>query len=451
MQARNSLFLVLLALVSLSSTAFAANHPWYTEGKFKPDTRIVVTLVNPLDIARESCPVMITPDQMPNVNLYEHAVTVVDPALPPRPEPSKELLGRQGVHQLRGETNGRFLPYQLDDLNKDGLWDELFFMADFAPNERKTIHLYIGKTQRGWVEHGTYAGLGSYCRRTVPWWESKDIGWKLWYTTDCDLYGKRERVLMAADTLTKNLNGYGVPYDHGSDIMSVSSSFGAGGMCLFEDPAHPEITSRARFSPYAGKGPMEDARFAQHVVVNGPLRSIIRVHTMHWRTGNGEYELEQLYTAYKDKNYSTCQVNFLNYAPSNPQTQFGCGIRKIMEEFKCVQKGGMVISCGSGAEISDPDDDQDYGRITIDFVGTALVVKDAYQPQYQFVPTEKENHCFRIPASKDRSFEYMIAGAWSEGSVLKTAEEFESFVRKSALEYNNPIVSTDFDTESKAK
>ncbi len=429
----------------------AENDPWYTEGKFAPSTRIAVTLTNPLPVARAAAPVVITPDQMPISNLYEPSVTVVDPALPPREEPSREVLGRQGTHQLRGETNGRLLFYQLDDLDKDGLWDELFFMCDFEPNESKTIYLYIGINNRGWMEHGTHAGLGSYCRRVVPWWESQDIGWKLWYPTDCDLYGKRERVLMAAETYTKNRNGYGVPFDHGSDIMSVSKSFGAGGLGLFEDPDDLSKISRPRFSPYAGQGPVEDIRWAHHVVVNGPLRSIIRTHTMNWRTGNGEYEIEQFFTAYKDKNYSTCLVRFPKFDPGDTQPSFGCGIRKIMDEFEFVQDGGVIITSGSGIEMVDPDDEQDYGRIKVDFAGTALVVRDEYKPEYQFVKEFQGNHTFRIPATDDLSFEYAMFGAWSEGKVLKTAEEFKNYVLLTAREFNHPIVARDFRVETKGK
>ena len=441
---------VCFACVIVCAPALSAeNAPWYREGKFAPDTRIAVTLSNPLPVAREAAPVVITAGQMPITNLYEPSVSVVDPAGPSRAEPSRKLLGRQGVHQLRAETNGRLLFYQLDDLDKDGLWDELFFMCDFEPSESKTIYLYLGINNRGWMEHGTHAGLGSYCRRVVPWWESQDIGWKLWYPTDCDLYGKRERVLMAAETYTLNRNGYGVPFDHGSDIMSVSKSFGAGGLCLFEDLEDSSKVSRPRFSPYAGQGPVEDIRWAHHVVVNGPLRSIIRTHTMNWRTGKGEYEIEQFFTAYKDKNYSTCSVRFPKFDHKSPQPSFGCGIRKISDEFEFVQDGGVIITSGAGIEMIDPDDEQDYGRIKVDFAGTALVVRDEYKPKYQFVKEFLGNHTFRIPATKDLSFEYAMFGAWSEGKTLTTAKEFKAYVLRSAKEFNHPIVARDFRVEKK--
>ncbi|MCD4769212.1 MAG: DUF4861 family protein, partial [Bacteroidales bacterium] len=88
-------------------------------------------------------------------------------------------------------------------------------------------------------------------------------------------------------------------------IMTVEDSFGAGGICLFEDETHPDKASRPRFSPFKEQGQVHDTRFAYDVIVNGPMRSMIRIHIMNWRSGSGEYELEQLYTAYKNKSYST--------------------------------------------------------------------------------------------------------------------------------------------------
>ena len=68
---------------------------------------------------------------------------------------------------------------------------------DFAPRETRTFYVYLGMQQRGWNPHRTHAAIGSYMRHTVPFWESANIGWKLWYPTDIDVYGKRKPQLMS--------------------------------------------------------------------------------------------------------------------------------------------------------------------------------------------------------------------------------------------------------------
>lgn len=452
---------VILLLTGMASAALSADDGWYTEGNFTPETRLEITVTNPLDIDRTDCPVVITRGRFPVKKLHEMWVTVVDPSLPTKPAPSKEELNFVGGHGIREETNGHQIFYQLDDLDKDGIWDELFFQTDIGAHESKTMYVYFGFSQRGWNEHGTHATIGSYCRHIIPWWESGNIGWKLWYPTSVDMYGKRKPVLMSHEMCQHNYCGYsGVPkvnFDYGSDIMRVANSFGAGGIGLFEFPARPDSVSRPRYTPIDGEkfshanfneDQLTDTRYAFDVVVNGPMRSMIRVKTMNWDTGNGSYELEQYYTAYPNQNYSTCKVVYTTFLPESNGVSFGCGIRANVNEFDSHAENGIAISIGND-KISDPDDDTGQAALTVDYVGTALVVKDGYKPVYQKIESFGGNHTFRIPVTGDHTFEYMIAGAWSEGAVYNTAESFKAYVMKTAREYNNPVTVTFGNLEQK--
>ena len=445
-------FLVfLVTLCGSVNIAITEDVSWYTEGNYAPAIRFEINLVNTLNFDRINCPVIITREQMPIKNLHSLWVTVVDQELPPNPEPTKEELAFGGGHLLRGETNGHQIFRQLDDLDRDGIWDELFFMTDFKANETKKMYIYIGFSQRGWNEHGTHAAIGSYMRHIMPFWESEHIGWKLWYPTDCDMYGKRKGILMAHELYTKNLCGYnGIPkvnFDYGSDIQIVSDSFGAGGIGIFEVPSQPDSISRPRFTSAQVKkmspatwneGQINDTRYVFEVVANGPVRSTIRVRTLNWKTGAGTYELEQLYTAYSKQNYSICRVTYQKFFPDNLGTSFGCGIRKNPREYDSYQEGGAVITIGDD-ELSDPDNDTGQRNLHVDYVGNALIVKDKYNPEYQFVTARSGNHTFRIPVTDNYSFEYLIAGGWSDGAVLNTPEKFKEYVKKTAIEYNNPI------------
>ena len=234
--------------------------------------------------------------------------------------------------------------------------------------------------------------------------------------------------------------------------MTVANSFGAGALCLFEYPAIPDSVSRQRYTPQYmppdgkkisqpnwNEGPITDTRYANEVLVNGPLRSMVRIKTMNWKTGKGFYELEQIYTAYNNQNYSTCKVHYHKFFPDESETVFGCGIRKRALEFDCYQNGGTVISCGK-YEMLDPDDPNKEKGVEVEFVGNALIVKDEYQPEYQFVPGFSGNHTFKVPVRDNLTYEYLIAGAWSEGEVLNTADDFKEYVIKTAKEYNNALM-----------
>ena len=446
--ARRATFTISLGLAVLASAVAAQGPGWYTQGDFKPAVRLVFELVNDLDIPRVNTPVIIRRDQMPIRDLHELEVTVVDPALPPAPAPTPERLKLAGGHEIREESNGHALFQQMDDLDKDGVWDELFFVTTLAPKEKRRLELYLGMNQRGWNPHETHAGLGSYVRHLMPFWESKHIGWKLWFPTSVDVYGKRTPMLMANRLYMENLDGYAVGLIDkamGSDIQSVDNSFGGGGIGLFESPEAPAKVSVPRFTPArdaAGvkinfnAGPIGDTRYVFDVVANGPMRSMVRVRTLNWNTGKGNYEVEQLYTAYAYQSYSTCRVTFTKFLPKGDAVRLAAGIRKKPREDRIYQKGGVVITAGPEA-VADPDE----GTITHDvaMIASALVVKDDYAPEYQFVPDLQGNHTFRFAPRADGVYEYLIAGAWSEGAVLNTYEQFEQYVLTTAREYGSPV------------
>lgn len=424
---------------------------WYAQGAFRPLQRIALTVSNPLDEARAHAPVIVTPDQVPALaGLHELYVTLVDPRGEPRPEPDRRRRAQEGPHGFLAEAGGRAVFFQMDDLDRDGLWDELFFQIDLQPGETRTIHAYIGFNQRGWNPHRTHAAIGSYARHLVPFWESENVGWKLWFPTDVDVYGKREPLLMSQRLYMDNLDGYAVSYldpAYGSDIMSVDNSFGGGGVGLFEDPARPDVVSKPRFTPGNAEvadtnfnlNQADDTRYAFEVVANGPLRSMIRVRTMNWRSGSGAYELEQLYTAYAHQSYSTARVRFTTFEPDDPGTAFAAGIRRHPNESIRHQQGGVVITGGREA-IRNPDDrDAVQNALEVDFAASALIVRDDLRPEYVFAPGYQGNHLFRIPVTEDRTFEYMIAAAWSEGHVLNTPEAFQDYVLAAARGYNAPV------------
>ncbi|WP_191621375.1 DUF4861 family protein [Marinihelvus fidelis] len=436
----------------IGGTALAADdtaNGWYTQGDFTPTQRVRLTISNPLDRARENSPVIITREQLAALpDVHELSITLVDPQGESRPEPTPEHFNRQGGHSSRKETHGRWIPYQLDDLDKDGLWDELFFMTDLDGGESKDLYLYLGDQHYGWEAHRTHAGIGTYVRHNVPFWESENIGWKLWFATDIDVFGKREPVLMSQHLYMDNLDGYGVGLVDpawGSDIMQVNNSFGGGGIGVFEDDDNPNVVSRSRYTPQGpddtgfNAGPAGDSRYAYTVLVNGPIRSMVQAKTMNWDSGAGEYEYEQVYTAYAGHSFATSRVTYSTFEPDNAGTDFAVGIRKHVGEDHHYQDGGVVISGAPEAIRNLDDEGLRENDLFVDYVGTALVVPKRYAPEYVYVPGFSENHAYRIEPNAERTFEYLIAAGWSDGVVNQTPEEFQDYVLTVAEEFNAPV------------
>jgi hypothetical protein len=454
----NRLLILAAALLPLPAAAARPADGWYTQETYQPVQRVAIRVHNPLGEARISSPVTIRAADLPMLrDVQEESILLVDPRLPSLPAPSAAQKAMEGPHGKLAETNGHAVDYQLDDLDQDGLWDELFFMTDFAPGETKTFYLYIGQTQRGWNPHKTHAGIGSYARHSVPFWESGNVGWKLWFPTDIDVYAKRKPQLMANRLYMENLDGYAVSLIDpglGSDIMSVDDTFGGGGIGMFDDPAHPDAVSRPRFTPKApggnfNAGPVSDTRYSFNLIANGPLRSMVRIRTMNWDSGHGRYALEQDYTAYAGKDYSTARVRYTGFAPKGTAA-FAVGVRARPGETMKVQHGGLVVTTAPEI-IRNPDDKEAVQpSMKVAYAGTGLVVRDAYRPAYVSVGEHGGNHVFRVPVTADRRFEYMIAAGWSEGEGPKTAAAFAAYVEQAAREYNAPIAFISASSERKA-
>ena len=444
--------LLVTSLMIASLQARAAEYAWYLQGNFHPTQRLEFTLSNTLDFDRENAPVVIRRENFPIPDLHEMWVTVVDPELPPFEGPTEELLRLQGGHQLRAETNGHAVFHQMDDLDKDGIWDELFFQTDIKANSVKTIYIYLGENIRGWNKHFTHANIGSYARHLMPFWESENVGWKIWFANSVDVYAKRKPTLMSNHLYMENLDGYGVAainHDWGSDIQSVAGSFGGGAICLFENPLEPDEVSMPRFTPTQSRlpfksnwnaGPISDTRYTYEVVVNGPVRSMIKIKGMNWNSGNGLYEYEQTYTVYAKQSYTTSRVEFTTFSPQVEGVLMGVGIRKKPDEDYFAAEDGVIISSGPEA-IRDPENIDDREEYKVDFVGTALMVKDDYQPAYQFLSSHNGNHTFRITAAQNNIFEFLLSSAWSEGAVYNNKTDFSDYIGKTKLEYESPVAA----------
>jgi hypothetical protein len=425
----------------VSSASSQSKNGWYTEGNnYQPEDRIKITVTNPLDIALKECPVVINRSQLPVQNIPERWIALVDPNLPSNKEPSLEELKTKSGYLRRKETNGHYLVVQLDDVDKDGIWDEMFFLADLAPHENHEFYIYIGQYERGTSPQFVHGAIASYGRHLVPFMESENMGWKLWYPHDLDLQGKRGPMLTFFHEYSTATSGYFLPAEYGADIMTVAKTFGAGGMCLFENPNDPENISRAYYSPNKDKGPFNDTRFASDVVYNGPLRSMVKVKTTNWNSGRGVYELEQYYTVVAHKSWCKVKVNFTKFLSSSADVMYGAGIRQIMQEYKVVQKGGTVISMGKNIEARIPDEDIGGDALVVPWQGIGLVVKDEFKPQYVALKNYGGNHLLKMPITPDKSFEYMVVDGWSFGQVNNNESDFIKYVDQEALEYNNPPI-----------
>ncbi len=424
---------------------------WYTEGTdHAPKQRFKFSVTNTLNTLVKDQLVIIEREDFPFKNIPKMSIGIVDPRLTSREDPTRRELEELGGYLLRKETNGRAIEFQVDDVDEDGIWDEIVFYTDLKPKEERVFCLYIGYYERSQWPHRVHANIGEYTRHLVPFWESEEMGWKLWYPHYVDVHGKRDPMLTAYYEYSNNRSGYYMPFEMGTDIMTVAKTFGGGGLCVFEDSTNLEDPSRAMYLQELDKGPLKDIRYVYTVISNGPLRSIIKAKTFNWNTEKGGvYELTQYYTAYAGKSWCTVDVKFDKFFPQGNKVLFGAGIRKIMEEFKSIHKAGYIISMGKDIEARIPDEDIGDSALVVPWQGIGIVVKQKYNPTYYEMNNYGGNHLLKMPVTKSNRYEYMLIDGWSFGKVNNNEKDFVNYVDSEALYYNNPPEIRYFELENK--
>jgi len=145
------------------------------------------------------------------------------------------------------------------------------------------------------------------------------------------------------------------------------------------------------------------------------------------------------------------ETKFNEFNAPNSSAMFGAGIRRIMNEYTSVNKNGIAISMGKNVEARIPDEDIGDEVLMVPWQGIGLVIKDKYKPQYQAIKNYGGNHVFKLPVSKDLTYEYMIFGAWSFGEVNNNEKDFVKYVEDEALKYNYPPQIAVHSLETKAK
>ncbi len=458
-------FCIAVLLLGMIARSGAADFPWYiehaipegegrqTSAPFAPTQRVVIEITNPHDFDVPRAEIVVRRDQLPVNNVFEDWITPVDPNKPGQGLPPKKEIWEQGTTLKGTEENGHYLVYQADDINQDGLWDELFFQVDMKARETKPIVIYFGENERGLFVHETHAEIGSYGKHYMPWWESESMGWKLWFLDSVDMNGKTRPTLKANEENTLNISGHVSPKEYGNDILWVSATFGAGGICILDDPANPEKATRPRFPDEAknlvgqrfigtnlGRGPIFDARCAYDVICNGPQRSTIRVHTYNWNTTHGRYEVVQDYTAYAKKNYTTCHTVFTKFEHDGMDVNFGVGMRKIMSESSASNTDSQVISEGTKLDIWDINASlPKRKKHIIDWEGIAIAVKDSLGAKYHDMKAQDGNHLLYFPVTADKSFDYIMFGAWSRGYQVNNSKAFNQYVKENVAVFNEPM------------
>ena len=264
-----------------------------TEIKEKEETTLtaVISINNTLEIDRSDEPITLKKEELEKVigNLDSNANLIIK------------------------DTNGSIIPYQTDDTNFDGIWDELSFVANIPANSNETFivslsdtvikfkartHLRFAHNRNGEnnytvmknemrpLDHSRENNTGKY-QMEGPAWENDVVAFRYYfdYRNGKDIYGKQTKEMI--------LDSVGIVGDYhklqywGMDILKVNNSLGAGAIAMFENGKLYRLTG------------CDTATYNK--VFEGPVRSRFMLNFKNWKVGDNSYNFSEEITIWAGK------------------------------------------------------------------------------------------------------------------------------------------------------
>lgn len=212
------------------------------------------------------------------------------------------------------------IPTQVNDLDGDGKWDELFVVANFSAKEKKIVQLKWVKEApkfpiRTSVRFGkreaeniplqpateetvnasqVYKTLGFQKYQTDgPTWENEKVGFRHYLDgrNSKDVFGKKTPGVTPEDVGISSTgaveDNYHVMHDWGRDVFPVGSSAGLGGYALLVDN---EIT-RLGILGTDTLNNIEKTTFK--IVSEGPVNSVLNYKYYNWKASGKNYQVNE--------------------------------------------------------------------------------------------------------------------------------------------------------------
>lgn len=227
---------------------------------------------------------------------------------------SRNILSEQmklpdGKVPLLLDPDGDPLPCQVDDLDQDGAWDELFAVTDLGPSEVKalTIRLVVpeeypeflvrtnvrlGANTPGYpellnadrlegVSYHNYAGVtGAAYQMEGPAWETDLVGFRnyLDQRNGMDIFGKLTTEMILDSVGVKGQPSYHKPNEWGMDVLKVGTSLGSGGIGYMAGDSIYRVGDN-------GTGTYE-------LLVEGSQRSRFKLSFQDWKVGESAFNVD---------------------------------------------------------------------------------------------------------------------------------------------------------------
>lgn len=324
-------------------------------------------------------------------------------------------------------VHGKQVSSQLDDLDKDGIADELVFLLDLKAAQKQKVILktisknkqnnfptevyadLISKTQDGKFEYvneisSTKNDMYNKLHHHGVAFESVLIGYRIYFDnkSTIDLYGKKRQQLELAETSWYPTDEQAAK-GYGDDVLTVYNSVGVGAIRGWNGVNAINID---KFD-----------RRTQRIVSTGRLRTIVESEVSGWQYEGSKIDLTVRYILYARHRDAICEVR-----ASENINNLVTGVLRIKNGETMAEKG-LVGSWGTDYPVSD--------TIKYDKQTCGLGV---YVPRHHIKQHVQEglNNLIVMNYHKGEVLRYYLTAVAKkeEWSLIKSSDQFFDYLKK---------------------
>ncbi len=341
------------------------------------------------------------------------------------------------------------IPSQLDDLDQNGIADELAFVTDIPAQSKKTFKITFSEStteqqysarvyaqmklndkgkKNPQIQYlsipGTtnpkhiYSGLFHH----GPAFESELVAYRIYFDNrqSIDIYGKRKYRLELAESNYYSSVEQKTEEVYGSDVLWAGTSVSVGSFRGWEDNQPQYINNVETRS--------------EGILAYGPIRTIVEVKDKNWEYQGKKLNMTQHYILYAGHRDLQVQISFKE--ASVAENAFCTGVQKIEEQnIGFLQNDGLAGSWG--VNLPEKTDTINNPRET---VGLGVYVPHKFVTSTQ---EDETNYLIILNTNQTRSLNYYLTFcAAKEEEGYKDSNAWFAYLRQWQKTLENPCTIT---------
>lgn len=343
--------------------------------------------------------------------------------------------------RVSGDVFAHDYPFQLDDLDGDGAWDELYFQVGIRGGQSLTATVATGPANDApEFDARTDAMADANARpdRTKPAWESESMTYASYGAAQVDAMGKIVPQL-SIDFMYREPTSsqHKLTFEYGKDFMQVINTMGAHAPFVQE----PDGTIARPWSTdaYTVKGPLEsDAVHRSKVISDGPIRAIVETEINNWTTELGTYACTIRYSIGAGQKHTEVNITYDELPETSGALTLGAGTRAFPNDLYLQETTDRIVVASRNVH---------ERRTLIPWMGRAVFAADATPIEPLRIPDgaapddiqiSGPNYGALFPES-GHEVDYAFIAAWSLDGTITSWPQFQEMIDRLQQELSFPI------------